>query len=113
MGLAWLSRLGAMCRATAMFSGPWPVRRRARSSRKTTSKVHPVQVVLDVPVRTHGAGKGRGIELGGAEMASPLVLDAAIALGFAFNHADHGRVGEGGFAGVAPIGGQPTSWQTR
>ena len=44
----------ATCLPPAMFSGPWPVLRRARSSWKPTSR-NPVQAVLDVPVGAHRA----------------------------------------------------------
>src|SRR3954454_15080803 len=94
-----------MCLTTAMFAGPWPVRSRARSSRKTTSKTQCSR--FSMPQGPYRAGEARRVERGGGEVVAPFPLDLAAALGLALDHAEHGQTGKGALAGVAPAGEQP------
>ncbi len=68
---------------------------------------HPAQPVLNPLMAADHAGEGLGIELGRAEAIAPLLLDLAVPLGPAFDHAEHGKSWEGGFAGVTAVREQP------
>src|SRR3954463_10027090 len=96
-----------MCLTTAMFAGPWPVRRRARSSRNTTSSTQCSRFSMPQWPRAARAKVQAGVELGGAEIVAPLPLDLAVPLGLALDHAEHGQPGEGDLARVAPVREQP------
>ena len=100
------SRFTAMCLTTAMFAGPWPVRSRARSSWKTTSRTQCSRFSMPQWARTARA-KLAGVEPGGGQIVAPLPLDLAAALGLALDHADHGEAGKGDLARVAPVREQP------
>jgi len=56
---------------------------------------NPVQPVLDAPMAAHDATECFGIQLGGTQIISCLLLDFAVAFGLALDHADHGDAGEG------------------
>src|SRR5689334_19284084 len=99
VGLARRSRFAAVCRTTAMVSGPWPVRRRARSSLSARSKTQCRRFSMAQWPRR--AGEGRGVEPGGARAVAPRPLDLAAALGGAPDHADHAEAAGGGLARVA------------
>ena len=59
------------------------------------------------PMAAHHAGEGFSIELGRAKVAAPLASDPAVAVGLAFDHADHGQARKRRFAREAAAGKQP------
>ena len=62
---------------------------------------------FDPPMAAHHAGEGFGVELGRAEIVAPLAPDPAVAVGLAFDHADHSQARKRRFARGAAAGKQP------
>src|SRR4051812_47346478 len=94
----------AMCLKMAMFSGPKPVRKRARSSWKTTSMTQCSRFSMPQWART--AREGRGVEgyRGQIEAAREGGLAAPPHLGL-----DHGgEVWKAGLSGKTAIGREPS-----
>ena len=69
---------------------------------------HPVQSVLDAPMRPHGTGEGGRIELGRAQVVAPLGGGVGPAFDDALDHADHGKAREAWLVGIAAVGEQPS-----
>ena len=95
-----------MCLTVAMFSGPWPVRRRARSSWKTTSMTQCRRFSMPQWARTAWA-KVAASSWAEAEVVAPGDGGLAVALDLGLDHGDGGEAGEARLAGEAAIGDEP------
>lgn len=95
-----------MCLTMAMFSGPWPVLRRARSSWKTTSSTQ--CRLFSTPQWSRTAlAKVLASRGGRREIVAPRHGRLAGGLDLGLDHGDGRRGGEAGLARRAPVGAQP------
>src|SRR4051812_32841626 len=99
-----------MCLTMAMFSGPWPVRKRARSSWKTTSMTQCRRFSTPQWARTAWAKVGasrRADEKSRREIISAREGRLAAPLHLGLDHGDGGKARKARLAREAAIGREP------
>lgn len=94
-----------MWRTTAMFCGPDPVRRRTRSSWKTTSRTQCRRFSTCQWART-AAAKVLASSLT-EEVVAPFALCPSVALDLGLDQADHRQMGHVRLVGIAAVRGEP------
>jgi hypothetical protein len=70
-------------RTIAIFCGPWPVLKRARSSLKITSKTQWRR--FSTPMGPHGAGEGQGANGKRAQIVTRFAFNLAVAFDLGFD----------------------------
>ena len=71
-----------------------------------------VQAALDAPVGADRGGEALGVEFRRREIISPLAREDAVSFDSAFGHADHRKMRETRFVGIATVREQPVDLVT-